>query len=163
MCLLHFTNTREKVLCPQTSHDMSYIYIKSILLPGSSVHCKLIPQDEVWWLVSVVTSISRWPFVMCSTGYQSSSGSHTRLQRWRSGVFVRRARRISLTSVRQFRQLPDVPSYALHTMVTSLFWLRNRRHLAVVAFTLLRLLSGTVYQLTFSTSTSRSRTICKWT
>jgi len=84
---------------------------------------------------------------------QSSSGSHTRLQRRRSVVFVVRARRISLTSVRQFGQLPDVPSYALHTMVTSLFRLRNRRHLAVVAFALLRLLSGTVYQQTFSTST----------
>jgi len=66
-------------------------------------YCMLLP---VWWLVSVGTSISRRPFVMTiCTSYQSSSGSHTRLQRWRSVVFVVRARLISLTSVRQFRQL----------------------------------------------------------
>jgi len=60
-------------------------------------YCMLLP---VWWLVSVGTSISRRPIVMCSTGYKSSSGSHTRLQRRRSVVFVVRAPRISLTSVR---------------------------------------------------------------
>ena len=113
-------------------------------------YCMLLP---VWWLVSVGTSISRRPFVMCSTGSQSSSGSHTRLQWWLSVVLVIRARIISLTSVRQFRRLPDVPSYALHAIVTSLFRPRKRRYLAVAAFTLLLLLSGTVHQLTFSTST----------
>ena len=45
-----------------------------------------------------------------------------------------------------FRQWLDVPSYALHAMVTTLFWLRKRRHLAVTAFALLLLLFGTVYQ-----------------
>jgi len=72
-------------------------------------------------------------FIHSSTGYQLSSGSHTRLQWWRSVVFVVRARCISPTSVCQFRQLPDVPSNALHTMVTSMFRLQNWRHLAVVA------------------------------
>ena len=54
------------------------------------------------------------------------------------------ARRISQKSVRQFRQLPDMPSYAQPAMVTSLFWLRKRRHSAVATFTLQLLLSGTV-------------------
>ena len=58
---------------------------------------------------------------MCSIGCQSSSGSHTRLQWWLSVVFVVCARHITLKSVRQFRRLPDMPSYVLHAMVTSLF------------------------------------------
>ena len=79
---------------------------------GSSESCKqyctLLP---VWWPVSVGMSISRRPFVIRSTGYQSSSVSHTRLQQWLSIVCVVRSRHISLTSVRQFRQLLHVPSY----------------------------------------------------
>jgi len=146
--MLHMYRYMHSFTVESTTATPSCMVSATGLSESCNQYCMLLP---IWWLVSVGTSKSRRPFVMCSTGYQSGSGSHTRLQRWRSVVFVVRAWRISLTSVRQFRQLPDVPSYALHIMVTSLLRLRNRRHLAVVAFALLRKLSGTVYQLTFST------------
>jgi len=148
--MLHMYWYRHSFTGESTTATPSSMESATGLSESCNQYCMLV--TVVWWLVSVRTSISRRPFVMCFTGYQSSSGSHTRLQRWRSVVFVVRARRISLTSVRQFRQLPDVPSYALHTMVTSLFRLRNRRHFGSHS-ALLRLLSGTVYQLSFSTST----------
>jgi len=100
--------------------------------------------DDPSWCAPLATSQAADHLQDCNDGVHSV-------------VFVVRARRISLTSARQFRQLPDelpdVPRYALRTMVTSLFCLQNRRHLAVVAFALMCLLSGKVYQLTFSTST----------